>query len=111
MNCILTYNISNEEIRKAFEIFVNDNFPDSTKEESNQTTIYGDFKDKLNNIIEVISKFIKINNQKLDGFITIYYPVQIDNHPDIQKIELFVKKALNEEYQRMRILSFLEFSK
>ena len=107
MNFIITYNISDTEKRNVFEKDIEVNFPNSSKETSNQTTLVGDTNRTLNNTVKIIEDILKKITPSSNDAVTIYYPVLKNQVPEIEKKEILTAKtneALTNEIQRMKYL-------
>jgi len=111
MDFIITYNISDNDLRYDFEKIVSDSFHQVSKETNNQTTIIG--KSSLN-IEQVINKLEeKVNNLKTgdNDTVTFYYPTQIDGKLSISKKEILSLKILeNLENEKNRMKYLMHYS-
>jgi len=109
MNFILTYNISDSSKRTEFEKGIESKFPNSSKENSNQTTVVGDSNKTLENKIKIIDEIIKKLSPSLNDTVTIYYPTLNNKIPIIEKKEILLtqtNEALTNEIQRMKYLFY-----
>ncbi len=108
MNFIITYNISATEKRTEFEKGIEENFPNSSKENTNQTTVVGDTMKTLDATVKIIEEIITKLSPSSNDTVTIYYPILNNQVPEIEKKEILIpqtNEALSSEIQRMKYLS------
>lgn len=107
MNFILTYNIADTTQRNEFEKEIELNFPNSTKENSNQTTLVGDTPEALTITIKIIKDIIEKLSTSVNDTITIYYPALKNQSLKIEKMDILIpqpNESFNDEIQKMKYL-------
>lgn len=107
MNFIITYNISDTEKRTEFEKGIEEKFPNSAKETTNQTTVVGDTNKTLDSMVKIIDEILNKIATSSNDSVTIYYPILKNQVAEIEKKEILIpqtNEALTNEIQRMKYL-------
>lgn len=114
MNFIITYDISDSQKRAEFEKGIEDKFPNSSKETTNQTTVVGDTNKTLDSTVEIIEGIIKKIITSSNDTVTIYYPVLKNQVAAIEKKEILtaqVNETLTYEIRKMKyLMDYTRFS-
>lgn len=107
MDFILTYNLATTACRSDFESNIESNFPDSSKETSNQTTIVGDSNERIDKTIKKIQEIVSKINTSDNDTVTIYFPVIENGIPSFSKNEILSQKIIEGKEEQINRMKYL----